>query len=260
MIQPCDRTFGKLGQYAVFALLICLCLLAACAPRPTTAPPRPEAGRLQFVGYSIQAGAFAVVDNAASLMRELEASGLDAYYFRGRDGLYKVRFGSFPDRQRAEERAERLVSRGILRDYYLVEPGSYSAAHMPQRGARYLRREMAQTARSFVGTPYQWGGTTERDGFDCSGLTMAVYRHNGLELPRVAARQYRFGRPVSRSGLEKGDLVFFDTKRRGEPSHVGLYIGGGRFVHASSSGSEVTTARLSSSYFSSRYLGARTYL
>ncbi len=60
--------------------------------------------------------------------------------------------------------------------------------------------------------------------------------------------------------LRKGDLVFFDIKRRGEPSHVGLYIGDGRFIHASSSGSEVVTARLSRSYFRSRFLGARTYL
>jgi hypothetical protein len=212
------------------------------------------------VGYSVQAGAFAVVDNAASLMRRLERNGLGAYYFRDRDGLFKVRFGSFPDRESARDRAGDLASRGILREYFVVEPRSYSAARMPERGAQYLRRELAETAREFLGTPYEWGGESQREGFDCSGLTMAVYRHNGLDLPRVAARQYRAGRPISRRAMRKGDLIFFDTKRQGEPSHVGLYVGRGRFIHAPSSGSEVTTERLSRSYFRSRYLGARTYL
>jgi cell wall-associated NlpC family hydrolase len=142
----------------------------------------------------------------------------------------------------------------------VVDPQGYSSAWMPHRGAKYLRRELAETARDFLGTPYEWGGESERDGFDCSGLTMAVYRHNGLNLPRVAARQYRSGRPVSRNNLRKGDLVFFDTKRRGQPSHVGLYIGNGRFIHAPSTGSVVRTERLSKSYFRARFLGGRSYL
>ena len=243
------------------ALLACICLMAlACAPRVSAPPDRYQDGRLEFVKYSVQAGAFAEVDNAASLMRRLEESGLGAYYFRDEDGLYKVRFGSFPDRQTAKDRAADLASQGVLWEYFVVEPRSYSSAWMPQRGAKHLRRQLASTARSFLDTPYEWGGASEEDGFDCSGLTMAVYRHNGLNLPRVASRQYRSGRPVSRSQLRKGDLVFFDTKRRGKPSHVGLYIGNGRFIHAPSSGSAVTTERLSRSYFRSRYLGARTYL
>ncbi|MEF8824564.1 MAG: NlpC/P60 family protein [Desulfohalobiaceae bacterium] len=261
MIKPCDRTFGKFRRYFAYILLACLCLVGtACAPGMPSSQSRPGIERLEFVGYSVQAGAFAVADNAAGLMRRLESQGLSAYYFRDQDGLYKVRFGSFPDRESAKERAVRLASRGVLRDYFVVDPQSYSAAWMPRRGAKYLRRELVSTAKSFLGTPYEWGGTSERDGFDCSGLTMAVYRHNGLNLPRVADRQYRSGRPVSRSGLRKGDLVFFDTKRRGKPSHVGLYIGHGRFIHAASSGSVVTTGRLSKSYFRARFLGGRSYL
>jgi len=243
------------------ALLACICLVAiSCAPRVSAPPDRYQEGRLEFVKYSVQAGAFAVVDNAASLMRRLERSGLGAYYFRDQDGLYKVRFGSFPDRESARERAASLASRGVLREYFVVDPQSYSAARMPRSGAKYLRRELVSTAKSFKGTPYEWGGTSKRNGFDCSGLTMAVYRHNGLNLPRVAARQYRSGRPISRYNLRKGDLVFFDTKRRGRPSHVGLYIGNGRFIHAPSPGSVVTTERLSKSYFRARFLGGRSYL
>jgi TPR repeat protein len=221
---------------------------------------RSGVGRLEFVRYSVQVGAFSVADNAASVMRELESQGLAAYYFRDRDGLYKVRFGSFPNRPSARERAARLASRGVFQDFFVVDPQGYSSAWMPHRGAKYLRRELAETARDFLGTPYEWGGESERDGFDCSGLTMAVYRHNGLNLPRVAARQYRSGRPVSRNNLRKGDLVFFDTKRRGQPSHVGLYIGNGRFIHAPSTGSVVRTERLSKSYFRARFLGGRSYL
>ena len=244
----------------ISTLLICTCLVAAaCAPRAPV-PPARQAGKLESIGYSVQVGAFAMPDNASSLMRKLESKGLGAYYFRDRDGLYKVRFGDFPDRESAEQRAARLTSRGVLQEYFVVDPESYPAARMQQEGPTYVRQELADTARNFLGTSYQWGGTTEREGFDCSGLTMAVYRHNGLNLPRVAAKQYRSGRPISRSALQKGDLVFFDTKNRGVPSHVGLYIGNGRFVHASSHGSEVTTERLSQSFFRSHYLGARTYL
>lgn len=111
-----------------------------------------------------------------------------------------------------------------------------------------------RTAKSLIGVPYVWGGTTPA-GFDCSGFSQYVLSKNGISVPRTAAEQYKSGISVSRSNLRVGDLVFFTTYKPG-PSHLGFYIGDGKFIHASSS-KGVTISSLGSSYYSSRYIGAR---
>jgi cell wall-associated NlpC family hydrolase len=88
---------------------------------------------------------------------------------------------------------------------------------------------------------------------------MTVYRLNGLELPRRAIAQYRTGEPVARQSLREGDLVFFATGRRGQVSHVGIYAGQGKFIHAPGRGKSIRTASLDNGYFRSRYKGARRY-
>ncbi len=251
MLKP---LLGILTLLAIFALI------CACAPRKPAPDYLPPEARLDSMQYSIQAGAFSVLDNAVSLMKDLEQQGLEAYYFQDKDGLYKVRVGNFSRYLQAGQKAKNLKNRGILQEYFVVVPESYPSAHVAEKGTDYVRRRLVDTAREFIGVPYKWGGSSPESGFDCSGLTMVVYRHNGLNLPRVAARQYRTGTPVHRNSLQKGDLVFFDTRGSGKVTHVGLYIGNGRFIHAPSSGRDVTRASLSSPYFRSRYLGARTYL
>jgi cell wall-associated NlpC family hydrolase len=115
--------------------------------------------------------------------------------------------------------------------------------------------------RGYLGVPYKWGGTT-RDGMDCSALTRAVYREAyGVELPRTSRQMYRLGKEVPvPTQLQAGDLVFFriDTSGPGV-SHVGIYVGDGRFAHASSSRGGVIDP-LSSPYFNKRYAGARRLL
>jgi len=112
-------------------------------------------------------------------------------------------------------------------------------------------------ALSLQGTSYVFGGTSQK-GFDCSGFTKYVYSGSGISLPRTSYAQFSSGTPVSKNDLRSGDLVFFSTYAKGA-SHVGIYIGGGRFVHASNPSSGVKTSSLSDSFYSSRYLGARTY-
>lgn len=114
---------------------------------------------------------------------------------------------------------------------------------------------ISSSALSRVGGRYVTGGNGPT-AFDCSGLTQWAYRQNGISLPRTAAAQYGATSRVSKSDLKSGDLVFFKGTTGGKGiTHVGIYIGGGRFVHAGSSKSGVTTANLNSSYWQAHYAG-----
>ena len=111
-----------------------------------------------------------------------------------------------------------------------------------------------KTCRSYMGTPYVWGG--ERPGgFDCSGYVQYVFAEHGYRIPRTADIQYNVGKAVKRGQEKPGDLVFFETYAPGA-SHVGVYLGRGYFIHASSSRG-VTVDRLATEFFAQRYLGAK---
>jgi len=212
------------------------------------------------MGYTIQVGAFSQVENAARLVNALNSDNLDAYYFPDKQGLYKVRFGSFESREDACREAEILRAMGVIGEFYVVRPDEYFIAQSQYYNEPYLRDEVVKTARGFIGVPYRWGGSSAEEGFDCSGLAMAIYRLNGLRLPRTSGEQYRTGTEIGRNELEKGDLVFFDTRGGGGISHVGIYIGGNQFIHAPRTGKTVSTSSLSQAYYKKRYVGARSYL
>ena len=114
---------------------------------------------------------------------------------------------------------------------------------------------ISATALDLRGVPFVDGGTTPA-GFDCSGFTRYVFGQHGVELPRLAADQYRVGAAVDPDAIEPGDLLFFSTVAPGA-SHVALAIGGDEFVHAPSERGQVRVERLSASYWSRRFLGAR---
>jgi cell wall-associated NlpC family hydrolase len=114
---------------------------------------------------------------------------------------------------------------------------------------------VVRRALGYLGTRYRYGASSAR-GFDCSGFTSYIYRQHGISLPHNSAAQYRVGKPVSRSELRPGDLVFFRT-RGNRISHVGIYIGNGKFVHASSARGRVRVDTLTSGYYHQRYVGAR---
>ena len=117
---------------------------------------------------------------------------------------------------------------------------------------------LARVVEGYLGVPYKWGGTT-RAGMDCSAFTRIVFRQTyGIELPRTSRQIYRVGRSVRRrQDLKPGDLVFFQNTFSGRGvSHVGIYVGKGRFAHAGVS-TGVTITSLNHPYFSTRYVGAR---
>lgn len=114
-------------------------------------------------------------------------------------------------------------------------------------------------ARTLVGLPYSWGGTSPETGFDCSGFIWYLGQKVGVDLPRTSQEMFDIGTPVSRDQLLAGDLVFFETYAPG-PSHVGIYDGAGGFVHAQSSETGVKVTSMSSDWWVPRYLGARRVL
>jgi cell wall-associated NlpC family hydrolase len=118
-------------------------------------------------------------------------------------------------------------------------------------------RELAIHAMSYIGTPYRAGGSSPDVGFDCSGLVQYVYgRGAGISLPRTAQEMSTVGTPVDVADLQPGDLVFFNTLRR-PYSHVGIYIGDHRFVHAPTARGAVQIADMRRRYWQSRFDGAR---
>ncbi len=247
--------------FLAFAMILWSAGCGGGARVPYYSGPAYPQKTLARLGYSIQVGAFANLDNAVRLSKALERSGLDAYYFVHETGLYKVRFGNFPTKRAARKKAETVRAAGIIDAYYLVSPNDYAVVKQRKRGGRtYLRNEIVGTAKRFIGVPYRWGGSSRQEGFDCSGLTMVVYQLNGLNLPRSSKEQYRIGTVIRRSQLSRGDLVFFATSGGRRVSHVGIYVGKGRFIHAPGRGKRIRTELITKRYFKTRYVGARTYL
>lgn len=114
---------------------------------------------------------------------------------------------------------------------------AHRALHLP------LGDKVAKYAKHFLGVRYVYGGTSPRNGFDCSGFVRYVYQHFGISLAHSSFAQFRSGIRVGRGGLEPGDLVFFHGL-----GHVGIYIGAGRFIHAPHSGTRVQIESLAGSY------------
>lgn len=134
---------------------------------------------------------------------------------------------------------------------------------LPSTGARVdpqapaLAEEVVLNALSLIGVPYRWGGSHPNEGLDCSGLVQWVYRGSAnLQLPRRSDEMMSHGQPVLADGLRAGDLVFFNTMQR-PGSHVGIYIGQGRFIHAPNSRGVVRIESIDQTYWASRFDGAR---
>lgn len=152
-----------------------------------------------------------------------------------------------------------------------IKTGSHKTKHKPQAAAKTPKnirigninrtaggQELMLHSMDLVGTPYRWGGSTDT-GFDCSGMIQYVYKNAlGVNLPRSSRDMAAASRTISTRDLQTGDLVFFNTSGSGI-SHVGLYLGGGKFLHAPRSGSTVQTESLSKPYYAQRLVKAGTF-
>ncbi len=264
----------KIGFKNKGCIILCVGFIAlwGCRTRAQVTPPvepeekpytkqiPPKKEMLTRTGYSIQVGAFSVLNNALKLTQTLNKEGLNAYYFRHESGLYKVRFGDFLTLKAARKEARHLINEAVIEDYFIVKPGDYAVSKQSMFGEDYLRDKLVATAESFIGMEYSWGGTSRSDGFDCSGLAMAVYQMNGLNLPRSSIKQYEAGKAIKRNQLKKGDLLFFVTSKTQRISHVGIYAGNDTFIHAPGKDKKIQKDSLADSYFRNRFAGACTYL
>jgi len=225
------------------------------------------------LGYSIQVGAFSEVRNAERLTIKLQGKGIEAFYFRKDNGVYVVRFGDYPARDKAKRAAEKLVAEKLVESYFIAPPAAVfsnvpkGVASSPSEKSLPPRKSgasgdmgaiAARTAERFVGIPYRWGGDTVVDGMDCSGFVRAVYNLCGVNIPRTSAEQFRTGEKIGRDDLVDGDLVFFGTSAD-SINHVGIYVGGGKFVHAPKRGEEIKVSTLDEKYFAGRFIGAKRY-
>lgn len=216
----------------------------------------------RYAGYAIQVGAFRNLENAEKLIRSLENQGLDCFYFRRNDGFFVVRFGDFRDYQTAKDYAKKLKEKGVIDDFFVAEPyNARELVNLKRTGKPPKEKDLgyiiAETAKRFVGIPYKWGGDNVVEGMDCSGFTKAIYNLCGINIPRTADAQMRDGYPVDFDELKEGDLVFFGSN--GKATHVGIYIGDGKMVHAPKRNDEIKISDIYSGYFKNRYIGGRRY-
>ena len=147
-----------------------------------------------------------------------------------------------------------LDARGLLRPL-----GSAAMVETMRNSVRDTASDLVMTAMNFLGVPYRLGGSSEQSGFDCSGFTRHIFENSiGLVLPRRADEQATTAGLLSiqRAELKPGDLVFFNTMRR-TFSHVGIYVGDDKFIHAPRAGGAVRIEDMRTSYWDRRFTGAR---
>jgi cell wall-associated NlpC family hydrolase len=158
------------------------------------------------------------------------------------------------------QKVNSLPQTGIVDSATIIKLNTASEKKIADRASasrRIVTAKAIDYAKKFLGAPYKWGASSGK-AFDCSGFVVYVMKKFNVNLDRTASGQFQSGEKVQRNELQAGDLVFFTTYKKG-PSHVGIYIGDNKFIHASSGAEQVTITDLNTKYYKSRYLGARRY-
>ncbi len=199
------------------------------------------------------------------------------YYRRAYYGHYTVRFGdtlsliahkygtSVAELRRLNHLYSNMIKRGaVIRvpegyKTYRVAGNDQSYGRSERFGAKdnfILGKKIVRVAYRYLGVPYVWGGTSQHNGMDCSGLTQKVFSKLGIHIPRTAAEQARLGKYVPKNRLKPGDLLFFRTYAP-YISHVGIYIGHDKFIQENYGAGKATITDLSDAYFERTYAFAK---
>ena len=140
---------------------------------------------------------------------------------------------------------------------FMADKGLLSQIQQVRTTVADRTSELVMTAMGFLGVPYRRGGNDADTGFDCSGFVRSMYERTiGLVLPRLAKDQAAATQPIDKAELQPGDLVFFNTMRRAF-SHVGIYVGDGKFIHSPKPGAQVRVEDMQQNYWARRFDGAR---
>jgi cell wall-associated NlpC family hydrolase len=160
----------------------------------------------------------------------------------------------------AFQKTNALPQTGIVDSATLIKLNTASNNKIADRASasrRLVNAKAVDYAKKYLGAPYKWGASSGK-AFDCSGYVLYIMKKFNVNLERTASSQFQNGIKVDKDDLQAGDLVFFTTYKKG-PSHVGMYIGDNKFIHASSGVDHVTITDLDTNYYKKRYLGARRY-
>ncbi|HYE82969.1 MAG TPA: peptidoglycan-binding protein [Clostridia bacterium] len=179
--------------------------------------------------------------------------------------IYKTEISSIYDQDTIDavisfQKANGIDPTGIVDKATLIKLNTASdkvSADRASASRRLITAKVVDYAKQYLGVPYQWGQSSGK-AFDCSGFVVYIMKKFNVDLERTASSQYKTGSKVEKEDLQAGDLVFFTTYKKG-PSHVGMYIGDNKFIHASSGVDQVTITDLDTRYYRQRYLGARRY-
>jgi len=158
------------------------------------------------------------------------------------------------------QNANGLPQTGIVDSATFIKLNTASSKKTADRASasrRLVNAKVVDYSKKFLGVPYKWGASSGK-AFDCSGFVVYIMSKFNVYLDRTASGQFNGGTKVDKDNLQPGDLVFFTTYKKG-PSHVGIYIGDNKFIHASSGVDHVTITDLDTNYYKKRYLGARRY-
>ncbi|KAB0664099.1 peptidoglycan-binding protein [Oryzomonas japonica] len=214
--------------------------------------------------YAVRFGDFATKDKARAAAKRLVADRLIGGYYiappneivfaRPREAGWQKSAGEEITSPRLSAGSKTARDKGTPRTGKIAE----SVQPRPARGDRDMGAIAARTAERFVGIPYRWGGENVVDGMDCSGFVRAVYNLCGLSIPRTSRDQFKAGDQVAKDDLRDGDLLFFGSSAD-SISHVGIYVGSGRFVHAPRRGEDIKVSAVDESYFERHFIGARRY-
>ncbi|MCI9156214.1 MAG: SH3 domain-containing protein [Lawsonibacter sp.] len=188
------------------------------------------------------------------------AAESEPVYVRVVKGPLNVRSGPGTDYEKVDQlyTGKTIETQGLQNDWYKIASGYISAEYVVQADPAEATKgqEIADYALQFLGCRYVYGGSSPK-GFDCSGFTSYVYKQFGYSLNRTASAQLDNGTPVAKEDLQPGDLVMFKEGGSKRASHVGMYIGNGQIIHASTASVGVIISDLYSSYYVRTYVGAR---